>query len=620
MSVKKIVAIVGDANIDDDASGKREFAYETGRLLVEAGYSVATGGLGGVMECASEGARAARNHTEGSVIGVLPGYDPRVANPHLDIAIPTGQGIGRNLTLISMSSAVIAIGGGSGTLSEIAFAWQMGKLIIAATVGGSSGDMAGKSLDRRRSDSILPASSAGDAVKLVSRHIDRYADNTFGGVREERISRKAAAELILSYGEGVDGEPEYLGRGGEGLVFRDSRSVFKVFDGVSNLLELHWQLSALAERMRATPPEHIQPVSAVKVCEGSRILIQGPFLESTGLLETAEVPDMEYIRMLREFKRLGWICSDLQPENLRILKSGALALTDIGHSLFPFSRYLFESMCRRAFVISRLHGKLRNGAEFKRHLTAVNERADFSSLAESGFVSEELSGEFEQFHELAEATATNEVLNPALQALFREHVDAGTVLDYGSGHGEHAQMLLRMGMEVSAYEPDGEILEKYRERNYAGVRILERGNLDEMKVGGAAFDTVLCSLVLCYELGDSPESHVAEMEKIMEDLTALSRGRVVIAICNPLYTGQPESPIQQRHVSADFGYLGEHTYTKLLRDTGRRMVHTHRPLSFYEDLFRRHRLEVNRIVQTADPTGYAGVRNSDFMVFLLSKV
>lgn len=617
--MKKIVAIVGDANIDDDTSGKREFAYETGRLLAEAGYSVATGGLGGVMECASEGARAARNHTEGSVIGVLPGYDPRVANPHLDIAIPTGQGIGRNLTLISMSSAVIAIGGGSGTLSEIAFAWQMGKLIIAATVVGSSGDMAGKSLDRRRSDSILPASSAGEAVKLVSRHIDRYAGNTFGGVREERISRKAAAELISSYGEGADGELEYLGRGGEGLVFRDSKSIFKVFDGVSNPLELHWQLSALAERMGAAPQERIQPVHHVKLCGGRNVFIQGPFLESSGLLEFGGVPDTEYIRMLREFKRLGWVCADLQPKNLRVLKNGALTLADIGRSLFPFSQYLFESMCRRAFVIHRLQGKLPDGAEFKRHLTAVNKRADFSSLAELGFVPEELSGEFERFRKLAEATAKNEVLNPPLMALFREHVDTGTVLDYGSGHGEHAQMLLRMGMEVSAYEPDGETVEEYGERNYAGVRILKRGDLDKMKADGAVFDTVLCSLVLCYELGDSPESHAAEMEKIMEDLTALSRGRVVIAVCNPLYTGHVESPTERRLLPTDFGYLGEHTYTKLLRDTGRRMTHIHRPLSFYEDLFRRHRLEVRRIVQTIGPEEYAGVKNSDFIIFLLSK-
>ena len=66
--MKKIVAVIGDANIDDDPT-KQTLAFETGRLLIESGYILASGGFGGVMEHASRGAKAASNYTQGSIIG-----------------------------------------------------------------------------------------------------------------------------------------------------------------------------------------------------------------------------------------------------------------------------------------------------------------------------------------------------------------------------------------------------------------------------------------------------------------------------------------------------------------------------------------------------------------------
>jgi uncharacterized protein (TIGR00725 family) len=85
-----------------------------------------TGGLGGVMEAACMGAREAG----GTTIGILPGSDRSAANPYVDIAIPTGLGEARNALVVRAADALIAIGGGYGTLSEIAFALKADKRVV----------------------------------------------------------------------------------------------------------------------------------------------------------------------------------------------------------------------------------------------------------------------------------------------------------------------------------------------------------------------------------------------------------------------------------------------------------------------------------------------------------
>jgi uncharacterized protein (TIGR00725 family) len=76
-----------------------------------------------VMEHAARGARDAG----GLTIGLLPGVDPAEANPYIDIAIATNLGQGRNAILTRTVDGVIALGGGLGTLSEIALALRAGR-------------------------------------------------------------------------------------------------------------------------------------------------------------------------------------------------------------------------------------------------------------------------------------------------------------------------------------------------------------------------------------------------------------------------------------------------------------------------------------------------------------
>ena len=105
---------------------QRDAAEETGRLLAEAGATVVTGGLTGVMEAASKGATEAG----GLTLGILPGRDRAEANAYVQVAVPTGMGEARNALVVRAADGVIAVGGEWGTLSEIAFARKAGKPVV----------------------------------------------------------------------------------------------------------------------------------------------------------------------------------------------------------------------------------------------------------------------------------------------------------------------------------------------------------------------------------------------------------------------------------------------------------------------------------------------------------
>lgn len=174
-----IVAVVGDGTAREGSIPWR-LAEELGERLVDAGYRVLTGGLGGVMEAASRGARRSAAHAPGAVIGLLPGDEPAAANAHVDVAIATGLGPARN-TLVAHADAVVAIGGGAGTLSEMALAWIHRRLVVAYRVEGWSGRLAGAPVDDRRrfpsipDDRVFAVDGAEEAVALLAGRLPEYA-------------------------------------------------------------------------------------------------------------------------------------------------------------------------------------------------------------------------------------------------------------------------------------------------------------------------------------------------------------------------------------------------------------------------------------------------------------
>ena len=123
MSRTPYVAVVGPGEASPE---ELHAAEEIGAGLAAAGAVVVTGGLGGVMEAACRGARSRRGRT----IGILPGEDRDAANGWVEIAIATGLGELRNGLVVRSADALVAVGGGHGTLSEVALALKLGRPVV----------------------------------------------------------------------------------------------------------------------------------------------------------------------------------------------------------------------------------------------------------------------------------------------------------------------------------------------------------------------------------------------------------------------------------------------------------------------------------------------------------
>jgi len=150
---KTLIAVIGGGQPSREEARQAE---EVGRELARRGAVLICGGLGGVMRAACKGARA-----EGGVtIGVLPGESRRQANPYVQLPIVTGLGEARNVIVVRSAQAVIAVGGGYGTLSEIGHALRNGIPVIGLKTW---------SLSRggQPDSAIVPAETPADAVDIA---------------------------------------------------------------------------------------------------------------------------------------------------------------------------------------------------------------------------------------------------------------------------------------------------------------------------------------------------------------------------------------------------------------------------------------------------------------------
>ena len=152
MSVIRVRASVQVAVIGSGAEHEQR-AEEVGRLLAERGATVVTGGLGEVMAAAARGAKAAG----GTTIGIVPGEERGTAHEWIDHVVVTGVGHARNLAVVASGDAVIAVGGGWGTLAEIGFARVLGRYVVILEPG-------------RELDDVPRATTPLEAVELALAH------------------------------------------------------------------------------------------------------------------------------------------------------------------------------------------------------------------------------------------------------------------------------------------------------------------------------------------------------------------------------------------------------------------------------------------------------------------
>ena len=154
--MRTVVGVMGSGG--DPGPEVLAAAERLGGLIAEHGWVLLNGGRAcGVMDASAKGASEAG----GLVIGVLPDEDDRHASPYLDIAIRTGIGDARNLVNVLSSDIVIAMTGGAGTLSEVAFALKAGRTVICF------GFDPGPSVAEHDGVTLLRASTPEEAVLMA---------------------------------------------------------------------------------------------------------------------------------------------------------------------------------------------------------------------------------------------------------------------------------------------------------------------------------------------------------------------------------------------------------------------------------------------------------------------
>ena len=161
-ATRPVIAVVGPAQPDSEAI--LAAARDVGAGLAAAGCTLVTGGLGGVMAAASQGAHDAG----GFVVGILPGENADTANDYVDLAIPTGLGEGRNLLVVRMAQVVVAVGGSWGTLAEIALARRRAMPVVSLL----GWEVVGPELDQN----VVVAADAPAAVHTTLALLGRSGD------------------------------------------------------------------------------------------------------------------------------------------------------------------------------------------------------------------------------------------------------------------------------------------------------------------------------------------------------------------------------------------------------------------------------------------------------------
>ncbi|WP_135365448.1 TIGR00725 family protein [Halosimplex halophilum] len=126
------VSVIGGGRVSDEEAATAE---RVGRELADRGHEVVCGGLGGVMAAACRGASEAGGHT----IGILPTERRADASDYVDTPIATGMGNARNVLVVMNGDAVVAVDGGTGTLSELGHALDLGKPVAGIGTHGVDG-------------------------------------------------------------------------------------------------------------------------------------------------------------------------------------------------------------------------------------------------------------------------------------------------------------------------------------------------------------------------------------------------------------------------------------------------------------------------------------------------
>lgn len=163
MAKRRQILVIGN-NESGCTPELEKLAYAVGAEIAKSDSVLITGGLGGVMKAASNGAHDAG----GLTVGIIPQDNPSYANEFCDIVIPSGLGLSRDFLNALSADGVIIVGGGSGTLSETCAAYMHKKPIAALkNSGGTASKFSDQYLDHRQNVKIVGVETPQEAVQYI---------------------------------------------------------------------------------------------------------------------------------------------------------------------------------------------------------------------------------------------------------------------------------------------------------------------------------------------------------------------------------------------------------------------------------------------------------------------
>ncbi|MBI2499090.1 TIGR00725 family protein [Candidatus Woesearchaeota archaeon] len=160
---KILIAVVGHG--DNAKKIHLKMAYKLGKEIAKKDHILLCGGrIEGIMGAAIKGCSDAG----GISVGILPDSDLSKTSKHLKIPILTGMGFARNQIISLSCDGMIVVGGGVGTLTEVAYAYAYGKpIVFMKDSGGLVEQFSNKYMDEKERVKILEASTPEEAINLI---------------------------------------------------------------------------------------------------------------------------------------------------------------------------------------------------------------------------------------------------------------------------------------------------------------------------------------------------------------------------------------------------------------------------------------------------------------------
>lgn len=164
------IGIMGSAADLNYSEEVQKIAEDIGKVIAEKNQILVYGAEKDYDSLSTVAARSAKK-AGGLTIGITYGKGKEIFDKDsTDVIIPTGieRGGGREFVLINSCDAIIAIGGGSGTLTEVAIAYQANiPIVVIEGTGGWSDKLKNEFIDDRKRIKAIPAKTPEEAVEKV---------------------------------------------------------------------------------------------------------------------------------------------------------------------------------------------------------------------------------------------------------------------------------------------------------------------------------------------------------------------------------------------------------------------------------------------------------------------